>query len=252
MDILVKLASGAVGGFDVGLVTLGTLVALVWQCLGLAWSRQWFLMPLAVGLAALGAFLLNPLADSTSLVDLQSALSSGDLPLLICSLQILIAGVSVWMAIKSTAEPNEERWRIGVGALHCLPSPLLIVGVLTLQQQWLSLEVGARPEGVGLLVALSLAGLLVLMVGAGIVLSPLIRTKLYLLASLMLMALAALMTALGRALPSSTNATDWQQKFVEIGVATAFVAIFLLVGYGIEAKRCRTGGSLVLAKRDIA
>lgn len=250
MEFLQKLAAGAVGNFDASLITIGVLVAVAWQCLGLAWSRQWFLLPLAIGLSGLGAFLLNPVADSTSLVDLQSFLSRGEFPFLICSLQMLVAGITVWIVIKSRAEPTQEWWRLAIGALHCLPSPLVLAGVLLLQQQWLSLEAGARPEGIGLIVALSLAGLLVLTVCVAMALSPMLRTKLYLLVSLMLLSLAALLTALESSLPSSNSATDWQKSLTEIGIGAAVVFVFLVVGYGIEANSQRSIRTVGLAKRE--
>ena len=250
MEFLQKLAAGAVGNFDASLVTLGALVAMAWQCFGLSWSRQWFLLPLAIGLSGLGAFLLNPVADSTSLVDLHSSLSRGELPFLICSLQMLVAGIAFWFVIRSTDEPTKERWRLFVGAMHCLPSPVVLVGVLLLQQQWLSLEVGARPEGIGLIVALLLATALTLTVCVAMALSPMLRTKLYLLASLILVSLAALLTARESSLPSPTIATGWQKSLIEIGIGAAVVFVFLAIGYGIEADSQRSKRSLDLAKRE--
>lgn len=138
---------------------LGSL-AVVQAAVGLGRSRQWTLLPLALGLTALAGFLLNPLADASSSRHLRAALGSHDVLTSLAIVQMVLAAVAIAFSLR-LMDGRRTGWRaFGLGVVHTLPAPMLVVAMLFWQQAWLEQAVGARPETVGRYVGLTCGALL--------------------------------------------------------------------------------------------
>jgi hypothetical protein len=228
------------GSAESSLLAVGVMLSLAWQSLGLANSRQWFLLPVAVGLTGLAAFLLNPLADATSLVDLQQSLMAGNGLVTLCAIQFTFAATSFWLGIRSAGSDRPEPWELLLGILHSIPVGTVLLGMLFIEQQWLARQIGARPEWVGLSVAVGV-GLLLLLITLMLALLPrrLIR-KSHLFSALWLAALAALLTSFDRSLPSVPTEIRSPEMMASNLVGLLVGGVCLAIGFTFERLRSRT------------
>lgn len=135
-------------------------LALVQTALGIARSRQWSLLPLILGLTALVGFLINPLADATTSHQLRSVLSRHDVLTALAIAQMVLAAAAIAFNLRLSAAQGDSWWPLGLGLVHALPGPALIVAMLFWEHAWLERFVGARPEAVGRNVGLGTAFLL--------------------------------------------------------------------------------------------
>ena len=135
-------------------------LAVVQVAVGLGRSRQWTLLPLALGLTALAGFLLNPLADASSSRQLRAALGSHDVLTSLAIVQMVLAAVAIAFSLRLMDGRRTGWWAFGLGVVHTLPAPMLVVAMLFWQQAWLEQAVGARPEAVGRYVGLTCGVLL--------------------------------------------------------------------------------------------
>lgn len=137
----------------------GSLV-LLQTAIGLARSRQWALLPLALGLTALAGFLINPLADATTSHQLHGMLSSHEVLTWLAIVQMILAASALVVGLRLSPGGREGWWSLWLGSIHSLPAPALIVAMLFWEHAWLARFVGARPELVGRNVGLGVALLL--------------------------------------------------------------------------------------------
>jgi hypothetical protein len=151
---------------------LGSL-AIVQAAVGLGRSRQWTLLPLALGWTALAGFLLNPLADASSSHQLRAALGNHDVLTSLAIVQMVLAAMAIAFSLRLVDGPRCGWWAFGLGVVHTLPAPMLVVAMLFWQQAWLEQAIGARPEAVGRYVGLTCA--LLLTVGAAVAMAVPVR-----------------------------------------------------------------------------
>lgn len=135
-------------------------LAVLQAAVGLGRSRQWTLLPLVLGSTALAGFLLNPLADASSSHQLRAALGNHDLLTSLAIVQMVLAAAAIAFSLRLVDERRGGWWALGLGVVHTLPAPMLVVAMLFWQQAWLEQSVGARPEAVGRQVGLACALLL--------------------------------------------------------------------------------------------
>jgi hypothetical protein len=134
-------------------VLLTALLSLVVSALGLIASRQWYLLIVYSVLLMLVGFLLNPLADSTTPLDLKSTLTSPDFSTVAGILQLLLLGASIYTLIKvlNAADPTrKDRWQVAFGITNSLPLPAVALALLLTEQALLARGLNVRPEQVGL------------------------------------------------------------------------------------------------------
>lgn len=137
----------------------GSLV-LLQTAVGLARSRQWALLPLALGLTALAGFLINPLADATTSHQLRGMLSSHEVLTSLAIVQMILAASALMIGLRLSAGRPGSWWSLWLGSIHSLPAPALVIAMLFWEHAWLARFVGARPELVGRNVGLGVALLL--------------------------------------------------------------------------------------------
>ncbi len=139
-------------------------LAVIQAAVGLGRSRQWTLLPLALGLTALAGFLLNPLADASSSHQLRDVLGNHDVLTSLAIVQMVLAAAAIAFSLRLVDGRRTGWWAFGLGVVHTLPAPMLVVAMLFWQQAWLEQAIGARPEVVGRYVGLTCA--LLLTIGA--------------------------------------------------------------------------------------
>ncbi|RCS47621.1 hypothetical protein DTL42_13940 [Bremerella cremea] len=206
MDVLHGLIHSILNNGDAALLSVGCGVALISLASSFIWSRQWYLLPIPLGLLALTGFLLNPLADSRSAFELRQILLGPDFHLAACVLQIILSAASFAVGLRLVAQPENSRWKVLLASLCCVPQPVVVLSMLLIEQQWLSAQFGARPEWVGTVVPLLM---LAIMLGAGAVCWLLPNTWLALcqLTSALLLGVAScLFTTTANALPLGNQA----------------------------------------------
>ena len=211
------------------------VIALVAVASGLIWSRQWHLLLIAAGLIGLTGFLLNPLADSQSPLDLRAMLLGPDVLLAACVGQIVLAGAMLTVGLQVVAKPEAARWRIGLAALCCVPQPAVVMGMLLAEQLWLARQLGARPEWVG--VGVSLLTLLLLAI-CGVSCWLVGRARLasvHLVSSLLLGVAGALWTAVPQTLPATRTEGLAQHGWGSIVPAAIAVGVCLAIGFAWQS-----------------
>ncbi|QDU03526.1 hypothetical protein V6x_32470 [Gimesia chilikensis] len=234
MDYLNHIVPSAGNSSEMALLLVLYIVAWGSQSAGLVVSRQWYLVPFAVGLVGLTGFLLNPIADSRTLFDIKTALLSRDSLLLLCGGQLFLTAACLMTTLYSVSSTCPERWRTALGFISCIPSPAVIVFALLLELQWLSSQAGARPElagiGVGVFLALSMS--LLCLLGAWLKQTFLIRFQLT--CCLMTCILAGLLTTLGQSLPAVQTTQTFRQLIQESGLAVLITVALVAAGFLLE------------------
>ena len=142
--IAVLIENDAVGLFVFGLA----LLAVLHTAVSVGRSRQWYVLPVIFGLTALAGFLLNPLADSSTMLDLRTRLTGYETLTLLCIAQFLLVGASMAFGLALDGRRAEERSRLGLAIVGTIPAPALVIVMLLLEQTALS-AAAARPEAVG-------------------------------------------------------------------------------------------------------
>lgn len=209
-------------------------IALVSIASGLIWSRQWHMLLIAAGLIGLAGFLLNPLADSQSPLDLRNMLLGPAVLLAACVGQIVLAGAMLAVGLQVAGTPESARWRIALATLCCIPQPAVVMGMLLAEQQWLAQQLGARPEWVG--VGVSLLTLLLLgLCGAVCLLLGRVRlASVNLVSSLLLGVAGALWAAVPQALPATKSDGLAQHGLESLVPACVVVGVLLAIGFAWE------------------
>ena len=154
------------GAFVLGLA----VVALVHSALGLGRARQWYMLPVAFGLLALVGFLLNPIADSNTALDLRSQLTSYEALTTLCVAQFLLASLTLTLSLRLEEGSRARSSAFWLSMVQAIPAPVLVIGLLMIEQAQLAEFPGARPEPVGRLVGFLAGGsLLMIAISASLV-----------------------------------------------------------------------------------
>lgn len=216
---------------EASVLALAFVVAIGNQSAGLVYSRQRPFFLFACGLVGLTGFLMNPIADSNTMFDLQAKLSSPDLLLALCACQLLLSAACLTAALRTVSGNNRDRWQTTLGFLSCIPSPVVVISALLIEQQWLASEVGARPELAGIGVGSTIA--LIMIVGC--VIGSFLKTnfvlRIHIISCLSLCTLAGLLTTLNQSLPEVKQAQSLWQMVLETGLALLIALICISVGF---------------------
>lgn len=231
MTFLQELLVNIFQNYETSLLALAFVIAVGSQCAGLLVSRQWFLLPLALGIAGLSGFLLNPLADSNTVLDLQLRFTGADTLLALCAGQFLLSAACLLAVLRSVSGVNRLRWQTVLGLLSCLPSPALLVPLLLVEQQWLASEQGARPELAGIGAGVAVALLLLSGCICGRFLKQQIVLRLHISGCLGLCLLAGLLTTLNQSLPDIVPGQTLGQMLQETGVALSIAVVCAGIGF---------------------
>ncbi len=148
------------GAFAVGLA----LLSLAHAALGIARARQWYVLPVAVGLTALAGFLVNPFADSSTALDLRTKLTSYETLTTLCIVQFVLTAATLALSLRIDTENQGSSLPFWLSVIHAIPAPLLVIGMLIVEQTQLAEFPGARPEPVGRQVGFLASGVLLLAV----------------------------------------------------------------------------------------
>tara|TARA_R110002095_G_scaffold114656_3_gene100063 strand:+ start:124 stop:879 length:756 start_codon:yes stop_codon:yes gene_type:complete len=235
-EILQSIQSG-IDNSEGSLLVTGFLAAVVCQSTGLVYSRQWFLLPFAIGLAGLTGFLLNPIADSNTLLDLQERLLVPDILLLLCAGQLLLCAGCLISGLRMISSTNHDSWKLVLGILCSIPSPVVVISILFVEQQWLASQVGARPELAGISVGSVLILIMIIMCLIGSLLKPFFVLRIHIISCLTLSILAGLVTTMNQSLPESNQSQPLGQMLLETGL-TALISLFCIsIGFVLERNR---------------
>lgn len=213
------------------LLVIAFLAAVICQSMGLVYSRQWFLVPFAIGLAGLTGFLLNPIADSNTLLDLQERVLAPDILLLFCAGQLLLSAACLTAGLRMVSSNNHEFWSLVLAIISSIPSPVVVISILFVEQQWLASQVGTRPELAGICVGSALILIMIMMCLIGYLLKPCFVLRIHIIGCLTLCILAGLVTTLNQTLPEVKQVQSLWQMFLETGLALLIALIFVSVGF---------------------
>lgn len=225
--------------FESSLLALAFVVALVSQSTGLVCSRQRPLFLFAFGLIGLTGFLMNPIADSKTIFDLKTSLTSPDVLLALSAGQFLLSGTSLIVALRTISGTRQERWQTVLGFLSCIPSPAVIITALLIEQQWLALQVGARPElaGIGVGTAFTVTMIIACIIAS--CLKDVFVLRIHIVSCLSLCTLAGLLTTLNQSLPEVKQAQSPMQMILETGLALLIAFICISAGM-LSARKQQT------------
>ena len=192
------------------LVIVLATIALLHSAVALGRTRQWYLLPVVFGLTALAGFLLNPMADSSTLHDLKARFTSYETLTLLCVVQFLLVSVSGWLGLRMDGGRDVERSSLWLSVLSVLPTPILLIGMLLMEQIALSGSVDARPEAVGRAVGFGMAALVTVASGTAMCLPARWMSVPHGVLSVAMILLCMFIPFLQAPLPQSMALVDWQ------------------------------------------
>lgn len=241
MEIASKIFQDSFSGGAPTLLAIATVLTLIWQASGFAIGRQWALLIPYIGIIGLGGFLVNPIADNQSTPELIRLFASPSLLNNLCIVQLLIVGGNFLLTLKAiqTKPSGDMRWWFSAGFLLSLPSPVLITSLLAIEHRWLTYEIGARPEIVGISIGLGGAAFATF---TTVILSRLpIRITLptNLLSSLALVAILTLLPTTIQDLPSTSDPINQVDFLLPLGVGIAIATTLIALGFAIEWRQWR-------------
>lgn len=223
------LAGEAVVRLAVALAVL----SMMHTALGLARSRQGYLLPVVFGLTGLAGFLLNPLADANSLIDLKARLLNADTLILLCAIQLLLVVLSAAVAVRLEGGGQSDLAAIALGVLAVIPTPLLLAAMLLVEQAALATAIDARPEAVGRWVGLGCGALLALAAALGMRLSDRWLSGPHHVLSATLALACMFIPLLEEALPQPMDVVDWESLKLLAWIAPG---VLVLVAAGFAWK----------------
>ncbi|WP_417385727.1 hypothetical protein [Gimesia sp.] len=227
MQVIQTVISNSEGN----LLVIAFLAAVICQSMGLVYSRQWFLIPFAIGVAGLTGFLLNPIADSNTLLDLQERVLAPDILLFLCAGQLLLSAASLTSGLRIITSKKHDFWSLVLGIISSVPSPVVVISILFVEQQWLASQIGARPELAGICVGSALILIMIMMCLIGYLFKPNFVLRIHIIGCLTLCILAGLVTTLNQTLPEVKQVQSLWQMFLETGLALLIALIFVSVGF---------------------
>jgi hypothetical protein len=230
------LLSGQMGS----LVLPMALLCLGQIAIGLGRSRQWYMLPIAALLLGLVGFLINPLADASSLIDLKNQLTSYETLTLLCVCQFMLVSVTAWLnwQVDETRIIASQRSAIGLAWLAALPAPAVVVAMLLIEQVALTTTPQARPEAVGWEIGLAAAGLLLAFGLVAFAIPPRYLAFPQATVSAALLLSVALLPFLESALPESNRSIDWNSLSLLAKIAPIGLML-VAVGYVWQSRNSR-------------
>ncbi len=219
------LASDSAGLFVIGL----TAIAMLHTACALGRTRQWYLLPVLFGLTALAGFLLNPLADSNTLMDLKTTLTSYETLTLLCVAQFLLVSVSVWLGLRIEGGQDVDRSSVWLGVVSAVPPPVLVIAMLLMEQVALTASIDARPETVGREIGLSVAALLTVAAAIAMCLPSRLLAAPHGLLSIAMILACMFVPFLQDPLPQSMALVDWESLKL-LACLAPILAVAVLVG----------------------
>ena len=217
----------AAGLFVIGLAAITVLHTAV----SLGRSRQWYLLPVVFGLTALAGFLLNPLADSNSLLDLKARLASYETLTFLCIVQFLLVGLSAWQGLCIDGGRNVELSSIWLGTLSSVPAPVLAIAMLLVEQVALATSVDSRPEAVGRDVGLGVAAIVTAAGGIAMCLPSRWLAVPHGVLSVAMILACMLVPFLQDPLPQSMTLVDWESLRLFACLAPVLILIVIAGGW---------------------
>ncbi|QDV23207.1 hypothetical protein [Aureliella helgolandensis] len=237
MSNLIEMLLAIGGSHEASLLAACFLIALVWQVSGLAVSRQWYLLPLVVGLSALAVFLVNPIADANSMSDLQARFLPMDNLINLALVVVVVTGVSFYGGIRVAGKDRVDRWRTLLGILHTLPAIPIVIAILIVQQSWLARQVGARPEWVGMASAGLVSALLLATSLAASLLSASQRAQLHFICCLSLLTVVCVAPSLNNSMPSTSDVATTQAAATSLVPFTVLAGVCLVTGWLLQRRQ---------------
>ncbi|TWU35742.1 hypothetical protein Q31b_51770 [Novipirellula aureliae] len=214
--------------------------ALLFSAIGLVRSRQWYMIPVAAGLLALAGFLLNPLADSYSIIDLKERLTNFETLTLMCIIQMMCVVIAM-VASQQMGDPigahndawktkSRERRSILLGIVSSLPGPLLLVTMLLIEQGILSGTTESRPEPVGRMVGIAFASGLLGLSAILMVIPNRLQSPVHLLAGSAVLLISMFVPLVQDPLPETIVGIDWTSLRL-LAIAMPAVAVAIVAGH---------------------
>lgn len=210
--------------------------ALAHAALGLVRSRQWYILPASAGLTALAGFLLNPLADANTALDLRMKLTGYEALTLLCIAQFLLLAGAWRLGFRLDSAADSPHTALALAVVQTVPAPAVLVAMLLLEQAWLADLPGARPEAVGRQVGLIAAGMLLSLVLLTSAAPRRWLAPLHHLLSAALVLACMLLPNLQHPLPQPMTAIAWDSLALGWKAALGFAAV---VGIGWLWDRAR-------------
>ncbi len=184
-------------------------LAIAHGAVALGRTRQWYMVPVIGGVTGLLGFLLNPLADASTLHDLKATLTSYDTLTLVCIIQFVLVAASAWLGLGLESSPRRDRRALGLAVVSVIPAPALAVVMLFWEQIALSSAASARPETVGREVGLMVATAIGAACGLTMCLPPRLLAVLHQFLSLALLMACMFVPFLQDRLPQPMAVVDW-------------------------------------------
>lgn len=235
MTVLSELMNrDAAGMFVLGLAA----IAMLHSAVALGRSRQWYLLPVLFGLTALAGFLLNPLADSSTLMDLKARLTNYETLTFLCIAQFLLVSISIWLGLRIDGKKDVDRSALLLGVVNAVPPPVLVVAMLLMEQVALSSSANARPEVVGREIGFSVAFLLIVASAVAMCLPARWLGAPHAVLSVGMILLCMFVPFLQDPLPQSMTLIDWQSLKL-LACLAPILAVFVLAGWrpGLKIRR---------------
>ena len=227
ITILSELADReAAGLFVLGLAAIAVLHAAI----ALGRTRQWYMLPVVLGLTALVGFLLNPLADSSTLLDLKTRLTSYEMLTLLCIVQFLLVSTSIWLGLRIDGKQDVDRNSFWLGVVSAVPPPFLAIAMLLMEQVTLATSIDARPEAVGRSIGLGVAVPMTVAAAIAMCLPSRLLTAPHGLLSITMILACMFVPFLQDPLPQSMTSVHWESLTLLVYFAPA-LAVVMLVGW---------------------
>jgi hypothetical protein len=207
LNAVIELTGRGTGGL---LLLPFVTMAVLHSAVALGRSRQWYLLPVLFGLTALAGFLLNPLADASTLQDLKSRLTNYETLTALCIVQFLLVGISIWLGSKIDGSGDSDRAGLWLGIVSAVPPPVLVIAMLLIEQVALSTSSDARPEAVGRGVGLSIAAMLTAPALVALCIPPRWLAAPHNLFSMAMILVCMFVPLLQDPLPQSLTLVDWE------------------------------------------
>jgi len=231
MTQFLKTTSGLLERDSAGLLVIGlAAIAVLHTACALGRTRQWYLLPVLFGLTALAGFLLNPLADSNTLMDLKARLTSYETLTFLCITQFLLVSISIWLGFRVDGRMHVERDVVWLGVVGAVPPPVLVIAMLLVEQVTLATSIDARPEAVGRGVGLSVAALLTTAAGIAMCLPARWLAAPHGLLSIAMILACMFVPFIQDPLPQSMTLVEWDSLKLLAWLAP-ILAIAVLVGW---------------------
>lgn len=234
MSVAYELLHTLSSNGEAAMLAVVCLAAMLSLVSGMLWARQWYLLVVSLGLIALTGFLANPLADSRSALDLRMMLMGPDVLLVACVLQTLLAAASFTLGLRLVAEPNRERTKLAMSILYCVPQPVFVLSMLLVEQHWLSQQLGARPEWIGILVPGIMLLVILSLIVVGLFLRQLTLALLHFASSATVGVASTLFATTASSLPTGDQAELITHALTGLGPALLLGMVCLAVGMAWE------------------